>query len=74
MKQSEIRELSVEDIKAAQQKLLLTHAVSQLENPQLIRVNRRTIARLKTELRKREIDDSVAKVEKKGSKKETAAE
>ena len=34
-------------------KLKLNHAVSPLENPNKIKVYRRTIARLKTELRKR---------------------
>ena len=34
-------------------KLKLNHAVSPLENPNKIKVFRRTIARLKTELRKR---------------------
>ena len=60
MKAAEIRELSVEDIKEkiedmqlAQEKLLLTHTVSQLENPLQLRDNRRTIARLHTELNKR---------------------
>ena len=54
MKTEEIRELSVADIKEKigdmteqQNKLLLAHSVSQLENPVQIRVNRKTIARLK---------------------------
>ncbi|MCK4678358.1 MAG: 50S ribosomal protein L29 [Bacteroidales bacterium] len=34
-------------------KLKLNHAVSPLENPNKIKIFRRTIARLKTELRKR---------------------
>ena len=46
MKQSEIKELSVEE---------LTLAVSPLENPMLIRKTRRTVARIATELNKREI-------------------
>ncbi|MCG8577268.1 MAG: 50S ribosomal protein L29 [Flavobacteriales bacterium] len=60
MKAVEIRELSVEDLKEkiadmeqAQEKLLLTHAVSQLENPMQLRDNRKTIARLHTELNMR---------------------
>lgn len=63
MKQTEIIELSIEDIKEkiedvemAQQKLMLAHSVSQLENPLQLRANRRIIARLKTELRKREME------------------
>jgi large subunit ribosomal protein L29 len=65
MKQSEIRELSVadlkekiEDMEEQQNKLVLTHSVSQLENPVQIRNNRKTIARLKTELRSRELNKS----------------
>lgn len=62
MKATEIKELSLEDLKekfadAAEQheKLLLSHAVSQLENPIQIREGRKTIARLKTELKSREL-------------------
>ncbi len=62
MKATEIRELSLEDLKekleeATEQheKLLLSHAVSQLENPIQIREGRKTIARLKTELKSREL-------------------
>lgn len=61
MKQQEITKLSVEDLKTqvgnlSEQlvKMKLAHSVSPLENPQQIRVARRTIARLKTELTKRE--------------------
>ena len=68
MKASEIRELSVEDIKEKidemtlqQEKTLLAHSVSQLENPLQIRYNRRTIARLKTELKNRELKAEKAK-------------
>ena len=38
-------------------KLKLNHAVSPLENPNKIMVFRRTIARIKTELRKRELEE-----------------
>ena len=62
MKAVEIRELSIEDLKekiedltAQQIKLKLAHSVSQLENPLQIRANRKTIARLQTELKGREI-------------------
>ena len=62
MKATEIRELSLEDLKekleeATEQheKLLLSHAVSQLENPIQIREGRKTIARLKTEVKSREL-------------------
>lgn len=64
MKPSEIRELSVTDLeekvealKVQQNKLRLSHAVTQLENPIQLRVNRRTIARLKTELRSRQLNE-----------------
>jgi len=61
MKQAEIKELSVEEL---QQKLVelkkeyadlrVAHAVTPLENPMQIRKTRRTVARLSTELTKRE--------------------
>ncbi|MEX1001219.1 MAG: 50S ribosomal protein L29 [Crocinitomicaceae bacterium] len=61
MKAAEIKELSVPDLKEKidfmerqQLKLNLTHSVTQLENPLQLRANRRTIARLKTELKSRE--------------------
>ncbi len=38
-------------------KLSMNHAVSPLENPQRIKEVRRVIARLKTELRKRELTE-----------------
>ena len=57
MKAAEIRELSLEDLKEklveaneSHEKMLLSHAVSQLENPIQIREGRKTIARLKTEI------------------------
>lgn len=63
MKQSEIRELSDNEIvervateQLALNKLKLSHAVSPLDNPNQIRQTRKTIARLKTELRKRELE------------------
>lgn len=63
MKQSEIVQLTTDEIKEyieneADQlaELRMTHAVSQLENPMQLRYKRRTIARLKTELRKREMN------------------
>ena len=64
MKTAEIKELSVadlkekiEDMEEQQNKLVLAHSVSQLENPVQIRHNRKTIARLKTELRTRELNE-----------------
>ena len=64
MKTAEIKELSVadlkekiEDMEEQQNKLKLAHSVSQLENPVQIRNNRKTIAKLKTELRTRELSE-----------------
>lgn len=64
MKQSEIRELSdneilerIETEKLSLNKLKLSHAVSPLDNPNQIRETRKTIARLKAELRKRELEN-----------------
>ncbi len=61
MKQSEINELSVEELKEklAEYKkqhsdLKVAHFVTPLENPLQIRNTRRTLARLATELTKRE--------------------
>ena len=61
MKQAEITKLSVEDIKdqinnRSEQlaKMKLAHTVSPMENPLQIKTLRRSIARLKTELTKRE--------------------
>ena len=63
MKTSEIKDLTTEEIrekieaeKAALNKMKMNHAVSPLENPMLIRLTRRNIARLMTELRKRELN------------------
>ena len=63
MKTSEIKDLTTEEIKekietekAALTKMKMNHAVSPLENPMLIRTTRRNIARLMTELHKRELN------------------
>jgi len=63
MKQEEIRELSTEDLKerleeekAQYVKAQLHHAVSPIENVQTIKQNRKSIARLNTEIRKRELE------------------
>ncbi|EEI91644.1 ribosomal protein L29 [Sphingobacterium spiritivorum ATCC 33300] len=71
MKNSEILELSTEELsarlseeKAALSKLKFAHAVSAIENPNVIKAARRTIARLNTELSAR----------KAAAKKETASE
>ena len=61
MKQSEITKMSVKDLNGQiadfQEKLVkmkLAHGVSPMENPLQIRSLRKTIARLNTELTKRE--------------------
>lgn len=62
MKQVDIKDLSVDDLaeklqeqKSVLAKFKLSHAVSPLENPAQIKQVRRTIARINTELRKREL-------------------
>lgn len=62
MKQAEIKELSVEElqlklteIKKEYADLKVAHAVTPLENPLLIRKTRKVVARLATELTKREL-------------------
>lgn len=63
MEQAVIKELSTPDLidrleeeKKQLTKLKLNHAVSPLENPNKIKDYRKTIARIKTELRKRELE------------------
>lgn len=62
MKQEVIKELSTEELverldaeKAQINKMKLHHAVSPIENPQKIKETRKGIARILTELRKREM-------------------
>jgi large subunit ribosomal protein L29 len=64
MKSSEIRELSNQELleridneKTALVRMKLNHAISPLENPQKIKESRKTIARLMTEKRKREMNE-----------------
>jgi large subunit ribosomal protein L29 len=61
MKQSEIKELSVEELKEKMAHfkkqhadLKIAHSVTPLENPLRIRKARRTVAQLATELTKRD--------------------
>jgi large subunit ribosomal protein L29 len=61
MKQQEITQLSVKDVQdhisnLSEQlaKMKLAHSVAPIENPMQIRKMRKTIARLKTEVTKRE--------------------
>ncbi len=63
MKTAEIKEMSTADLaeriqveKASYSQMLLNHAVSPLENNSQIRIARRNIARLMTELRQRELN------------------
>jgi large subunit ribosomal protein L29 len=63
MKNSEIKALSLEELKeklnteqTTMQTLRFAHAISPLENPMKIRETKRLIARLNTEVRRREIE------------------
>ena len=63
MKQNVIREMStgelrerLEEEKKQLRKLKMNHAVSPLENPMKIQTYRKTVARIITELHKREIE------------------
>jgi large subunit ribosomal protein L29 len=65
MKSSEIKELTTKELiekidteKTQLTRLKLNHAVSPLDNPLKITVTRKDIARLKTELRKRELNEN----------------
>ncbi|MCL2290524.1 MAG: 50S ribosomal protein L29 [Bacteroidetes bacterium] len=62
MKQQVVAELSTPELKERLteeqlqlSKLTLNHAITPIENPNKIKEQRKTIARLKTELRKREL-------------------
>lgn len=62
MKQIDIKDLSLDDLKEKYQeqkdtlkRVKLAHSVSPLENPAQIKQVRRTVARLNTEIRKRAI-------------------
>lgn len=69
MKPSVIREMStgelnerlVEEVKQLQ-KLKLNHSVSPLENPMKIQLYRKTVARIRTELGKRAIEESKSNI------------
>jgi len=65
MKQEVIREMStpellerLEEETTQLTKLKINHTVSELENPMKIGAYRKTIARIKTELRRREFEQS----------------
>lgn len=64
MKIAEIRELSTSELverleteQANYKNMVMNHAISPLENPSQIKKLRRTIARMKTELRERELNN-----------------
>ncbi len=64
MKNSEIIQLTTAELKervatekVALNKLTMNHAVTPMENPMQIRASRKTIARMMTELRKRELTE-----------------
>ncbi|MDT8400170.1 MAG: 50S ribosomal protein L29 [Bacteroidales bacterium] len=64
MKSSEIRELSTQEIleridneKISLVRMKLNHAITPLDNPNKIKETRGNIARLLTELRKRELNE-----------------
>ncbi|MCB0505158.1 MAG: 50S ribosomal protein L29 [Cyclobacteriaceae bacterium] len=64
MKNSEIRALSVEEIKQklvsereVMQKLKFAHAISPIENPMKIKETRKLIARLETALTAKELEN-----------------
>ena len=63
MKMNELKELETKDlaeklenVQAAYDTLKLNHQVSPLENPSQIKAARRDIARMKTEIRSRELN------------------
>ncbi|HRG54231.1 MAG TPA: 50S ribosomal protein L29 [Bacteroidia bacterium] len=65
MKQQDIKQLSTSDLaerikeeKGALAKLKLNHAVSPIESPVKITNSRKTVARLQTELRARQIAEA----------------
>lgn len=65
MKNSEIKELSLKELreriegeKETMVRMKLNHAVSPLDNPIKLRDSKKNIARLMTELRKRELSET----------------
>lgn len=64
MKNSEIIQMTTAELrekvdaeKAALNKLTMNHTITPMENPMQIRAARKTIARMMTELRKRELTE-----------------
>ena len=63
MKMKEVKELETKDLvekletsEASLHQMMLNHKITPLENPSQIKVARRDIARMKTELRQRELN------------------
>ena len=68
MKKEEIKELSIQELKAqieaaekAYRELKVTHAISPIDNPSKITKDRKEIARMKTVLRQKEIAQAASK-------------
>ena len=68
MKSSEIKELTIQELQERLEseetlmvRMRMNHAVSPLDNPNKIVETRRNIARLKTEVRSRQIQEQSAK-------------
>ena len=64
MKTAEIKEMSTADLAERIQaemmsynQMVINHSISPLDNPAVIKQLRRTIARMKTELRQRELNN-----------------
>ena len=59
MKIAEIKEMTTNDLveRANYNQMVINHSISPLENPAQIKQLRRTIARMKTELRQRELNN-----------------
>ena len=63
MKKEEIKELSIKDLEERLEQMVkeyrqltINHSVSPIDNPAKITADRKMIARVKTELRKRELN------------------
>ena len=70
MKKEEIKELSIPELRAqieasekAYRELKVAHAISPIDNPAKITIDRREIARMKTVLRLKELEAEKAKQE-----------
>jgi large subunit ribosomal protein L29 len=66
MKQSVIKEMATNELedllgqeKSRLEKMKVNHLVSPLENPKQITFSRKTIARIQTELRSRELNEAI---------------